>query len=280
MRPIVTACDGRLIYAGGDDVLALVPADTVLECAAIPAPGLLWKTGVHNAIGANGEKAPCVACRGGATSSPWPHRTDCFRLLENLAAGKVFRELEGRVALGDSSFALNLPGELDGHNEGGKVIHPDASVGIAMAHFKNPLQDVIREAQTAEKRAKRGLADGGLDRSAMAVTLLKRSGETVEWGCKWDSGGPDVFEAVHSAIRERAVSARFPHCVCELAQAYLTETSPSAAECIEPLAEFPVVEVLLREFCHELDRRFKTRKTGILSPGKHGNTPRSREEDR
>jgi CRISPR-associated protein Cmr2 len=33
-RPIVEAFDGRLIYAGGDDVLALLPADFALECAA------------------------------------------------------------------------------------------------------------------------------------------------------------------------------------------------------------------------------------------------------
>ena len=32
-RRIVEAFDGRLIYAGGDDVLAMVPADTALECA-------------------------------------------------------------------------------------------------------------------------------------------------------------------------------------------------------------------------------------------------------
>jgi len=32
-RPIVEHFDGRLIYAGGDDVLALLPADTALACA-------------------------------------------------------------------------------------------------------------------------------------------------------------------------------------------------------------------------------------------------------
>ena len=32
-RPIVEAFDGRLIYAGGDDVVALLPADSALRCA-------------------------------------------------------------------------------------------------------------------------------------------------------------------------------------------------------------------------------------------------------
>jgi hypothetical protein len=31
-RPIVEAFDGRLIYAGGDDVVALAPAETALAC--------------------------------------------------------------------------------------------------------------------------------------------------------------------------------------------------------------------------------------------------------
>ncbi len=33
VRPIVEACDGRLILAGGEDMLALLPADTAVDCA-------------------------------------------------------------------------------------------------------------------------------------------------------------------------------------------------------------------------------------------------------
>jgi hypothetical protein len=64
----------------------------------------------------------------------------------------------------------------------------DCSVGIAIAHFKAPLQDVVRTAQAAEKRAKRNPDQGGLGRSAVAVTLMKRSGEIIEWGAKWGGG--------------------------------------------------------------------------------------------
>jgi hypothetical protein len=59
----------------------------------------------------------------------------------------------------------------------------DASVGIAVGHFTAPLQMLVREAKAAEKRAKTAYGRG-----ALAVSLYKRSGEIVEWGCKWDNG--------------------------------------------------------------------------------------------
>jgi hypothetical protein len=51
------------------------------------------------------------------------------------------------------------------------------SVGIAIGHIKEPLQDMINEAQTAEKRAKTEYR-----RNALALTLFKRSGEMIRWG--------------------------------------------------------------------------------------------------
>jgi hypothetical protein len=51
------------------------------------------------------------------------------------------------------------------------------SVGIAIGHIKEPLQDMIEAAQAAEKRAKTKY-----NRNALAVTLFKRSGELIEWG--------------------------------------------------------------------------------------------------
>jgi CRISPR-associated protein Cmr2 len=242
------------IYAGGDDVLALVPADTALDCARFlraayrGQPGfiadmtqLAWK------LRAAHEKKK--------RELPSGHREEIARLLVAASEGRVFLDTGGRLGLYETGEALDLPGEIEGLDRDRRVVRPDTSVGLAVAHFKNPLQDVIREAQSAEKRAKRSAARGGLDRSALAVTLLKRSGERVEWGCKWDSGGLDVYQSVHSAIQVGAVSAKFPHRLCELLEAYLTETSPLAAQSVEPVANFPVIGVLLREFRHVLDRQ-------------------------
>ncbi len=98
---------GQLIYAGGDDVVCIVPAEDALRVA----------------------RELRVAFRRCMTPGPRPAK-------------------------------------------GGKRPRPDASAGIAIAHIHAPLQDLIREAQKAEKRAK---YEG--PRPAFSVTLIKRSGE-------------------------------------------------------------------------------------------------------
>ncbi|MDO8945354.1 MAG: type III-B CRISPR-associated protein Cas10/Cmr2, partial [Desulfobacterales bacterium] len=154
--PIVEAFDGRLIYAGGDDVVALMPADTALACA----------------------EALRSAFTGGEVQAP-----DGTVLFRSPAPGFLtsdrWKDDHGR----GRPIPFLVPGPA-----------ADASVGIAIAHFKAPLQDVVRAAQAAEKRAKNQLG-----RSAVAVTLFKRSGETNEWGAKWDSGGLDLYCALADA---------------------------------------------------------------------------------
>ena len=63
-----------------------------------------------------------------------------------------------------------------------------ASAGIAIGSCKAPLQDLIHEAHAAESRAKHGY-----ERNALAVSVLKRSGEILKWGCKWDSAAFDIY---------------------------------------------------------------------------------------
>lgn len=109
----ISADDGVLIYAGGDDVLAVVKA------------------------------------------------TRAFEIARELA--KQFKETV---------------------NEDGVT----ASAGIAIGSSKAPLQDLIHEAHAAESRAKHVYG-----RDALAVSVLKRSGETLKWGCKWDSCAFDIY---------------------------------------------------------------------------------------
>jgi CRISPR-associated protein Cmr2 len=132
----------------------------------------------------------------------------------------------------------------------------DCSAGIAMAHFKSPLQDVVRAAQRAEKRAKGGIKDGGLDRSAVAVTLMKRSGETIEWGCKWAGGGLEAFDGMLSAIAKNRVSAKFPHRIVELVNGYRVSGKGTMGG-TTPAAEFETVvdEVLLRDIALAVERQ-------------------------
>lgn len=127
----------------------------------------------------------------------------------------------------------------------------DCSAGIAIAHFKSPLQDIIRAAQAAEKRAKTQLG-----RSAVAVTLMKRSGEIIEWGAKWRNG-LELYCAMAEALEAEQISGKFPHRWAELLSAYITETTPLVREAktVEPVEQFPVDEIIGREFDHTISRQ-------------------------
>lgn len=185
-RRIVEAHDGRLIYSGGDDVLAMLPADAALECA----------------------QALREAFQGRA-----------------VAKAEITSPAPGYLSIGkDQSghpIAFAVPGK-----------DAEVSVGIAIAHFKSPLQDVVRAAQTAEKRAKNQLG-----RAAVAVSLFKRSGEIAEWGTKWESGGLALYEAIAEALDDGSLTTKFPHRVCQLIEPYrncghLTDASGFAAAAI------------------------------------------------
>jgi CRISPR-associated protein Cas10/Cmr2 subtype III-B len=248
-RPIVEAFDGRLIYAGGDDVVALLPADTALACAQAlrmafqGAPEL--KQILHATAGILRDRH-LAAQRADPQASPPPH----------------YQKLAAQGSLFDTEHAgfLTRLEKLDQQGRPIPFLVPgpaaDCSVGIAIAHFKAPLQDVVREAQRAEKRAKRKPEAGGLDRQAAAVTLMKRSGEIVEWGAKWD-GGLELYREMAAALEAGQLSGKFPHRFVELLDAYLTGTTPLLRESqtIQAVDGFPVDAIIQREFDHCLGRQ-------------------------
>ena len=206
---IVAFFDGRLIYAGGDDVLAMLPADKAFPCA------LALRSAFQG-------KDPGV--RGISCPAPGFLCSDAFRQ-DN---GAEFRNNEEHI-----------PFPVPGPNA-------DVSVGIAMAHFKHPLQDVVRAAQAAEKRAKTRH-----NRGAVSISTFKRSGETLEWGCKWDGGGIALFNAIAGALTAgkdgeiSGVSGKFPYRVCELLTPYLSETTGLGGAASHP--SFPAEEIIKKE---------------------------------
>jgi len=217
VRRIVEAHDGRLIYSGGDDVLALLPADKALACA----------------------RALREAFRGNPTY---------LKVLKGAWRGDKKEDLPlfdfdrpGFIRL--HREALSLPGEPKKFCAMVPGPAADCSVGVAIAHFKAPLQDVVREAQRAEKRAKKQLG-----RSAVAVTLMKRSGEIIEWGCKWDDAGLDAYFQMVKALQDEVVSSKFPHRIAELVDGYQTD-DPKKLGGIKPAEGFESVagEVLNRD---------------------------------
>jgi len=159
-RGLVEDNNGRLLYAGGDDVLAMVPADTAVACAE--------------------------------------DLRDAF-LLESKKLTESHPNLFKEVA--------------------------DVSCGIAIAHVKAPLQDVVQAAQVAEKRAK-----NQLNRAACAISLFKRSGEILHWGFKWTDGDDNAtaLELFKSLLKAQTVSEtlsnRFPYKLISLLDPYLDHT--------------------------------------------------------
>lgn len=140
--PIVEKYNGALIYDGGDDVLAVVPAKKAIECA------------------------------------------------------KELRGEFGKKVKGKNGRSLT------------------ASAGIAVGHKSVPLQDLVHKAHAAESRAK-----NSYNRDALAVSVFKRSGEILEWGCKWGSKAFDIYKELSASLKD-SLSKRFPYKLAELLQPY------------------------------------------------------------
>jgi len=201
---IVKKHGGQLIYAGGDDVLAMLPATKAIECA---------------------------------------------------------RELR-------NTFRKSYSDDKDNKNDK-KYILPgnrmDVSVGLAIGHFKTPLQMLVREAQAAEKRAK-----SVYGRAAFAVSLYKRSGEIIHWGTKWDSNAIDLMEMLTILNEHEIISGRFPYALAallkpyqlqnknELIESYMGKTKGSSmAEAEEYAKNFvdEMIPVIKLEIEHVLDHQ-------------------------
>ncbi len=167
---IVADAKGQLIYAGGDDVLAMLPADGAIACAR--------------------------------------KLRDAFRQVVN--------------------------GNLD------------VSCGIAVGHYKYPLQALVQEAHTAERRAKNERGRGTCE-----LTLLKRSGETLHWGAKWTSQAWNLYqEFSDNTDGENApLSGRFAHAIAALLAPYTLDDPKTAPK------DAKFVEVIEKEYEHVLSRQ-------------------------
>ena len=168
--------NGVLLYAGGDDVLAVVPSKTAIATAKIISAafatamkGIVWKDehGVENPV--------------------------------------------------------------------------SASAGIAVGHQKTPLLDLVHAAQEAEHRAK---SDYG--RNALALSILKRSGETLHWGCKWDSPALELHAEIADTLKDD-LSSRFPYKLAAFLAPY--ELGASTKSDMEP--------VVMKELEHVWERSSK-----------------------
>lgn len=80
------------------------------------------------------------------------------------------------------------------------------SAGIAIAHYKTPLSEVLKTARIVEKRAKQ---QGG--RNAFCLTVLKHSGETQETFFKWGASQSNwkAIEYIIEQLKSNTFSNKF-----------------------------------------------------------------------
>ncbi|MCX7819871.1 MAG: type III-B CRISPR-associated protein Cas10/Cmr2 [Kiritimatiellae bacterium] len=143
---------GQLIYSGGDDVLAMLPA---------------------------GEALSCACDLRAAWQGRWEDMSErCRELFRKAPEGFIWlmKPKGGRECSNEPGWPLLVPGP-----------RATVSVGIAIGHYSEPLQEMVRAAQAAGHRAKGPPEKGGWGRDAVSVTLFKRSGETLYWGTKFSA---------------------------------------------------------------------------------------------
>lgn len=123
-----------------------------------------------------------------------------------------------------------------------------ASCGIAIGHKSVPLQDLVHAAHAAETRAKTNYG-----RNALALSVFKRSGEILKWGCslRSDSVALRIYETLAMAKaeseEEKALSARFPYKLAAVLRPYELDKLPKdKVKAMKP--------VVLEEFRHIWER--------------------------
>ena len=78
------------------------------------------------------------------------------------------------------------------------------SAGIAFAHWKTPLAWLLEEARNAEHRAK-----NEYQRNALALSIVKRGGEILQWGAKFDSPAWLLYDKFIELDQQEIISGKF-----------------------------------------------------------------------
>lgn len=163
---------GRLVYAGGDDVLALAPAAHALDIAARLQE--LWSAAWVV------DTRPHEPAWDG--SAPWQPDDDRRRFQVVQAVLPAQGEL------------LPMLGE-----------HQSLSAGIAYAHFKTPLQLVVEAARGAQSAAKQSTGHRG----ACAEVLFTRAGAKYGSLLRW--GAVEAARRVRRAFEQGELPGRLPY---------------------------------------------------------------------
>lgn len=143
---------GRLIYCGGDDLLAMVSVDDLLPC-------MFMLRCAFSGIFPMGDK-----------NAVWSLYSQLKEIQDDMGAeGDVIARGYVRKK---KDFVLRVMG--------GRAA---VSMGAVVAHHMSPLSAVLRQLRAAEKAAK---ANG---RNSFSIAILKRSGGALRYTARWGFGG-------------------------------------------------------------------------------------------
>lgn len=200
---VVKAFNGQLLYSGGDDVLAMLPAETALECAQ--ALQLTFR-------GLDPEKPEANASRYVQHVLKWK-RDNPEGLFEFPADGFV----TCKQAAGEGEHLRpNWPLMVMGPQA-------TASVGIAIGHVRSPMQDTIQAARDAEASAKKVPGKG-----AFCLSILKRSGESASFAAQFKRGVAGVWAELQA--NDDHLSNRFPYRFLQIIRPLLARSGNNSDE--------------------------------------------------
>jgi CRISPR-associated protein Cmr2 len=219
---------GKLVYAGGDDVLALLPLDSVLKVARELRAAFSGEI-------FTGELGTDKECQEFEVKFNDQKTKSGYIWIENTKGDKSSRQLLATM----------------GHKA-------TASTGIVISHYKNPLDVTLTEVRKAEKAAK---SQEG--RNAFSLTFMKRSGEIMSAGAKWfyadktlDTVG--LLLEFQNKFAEDYISSKFPYILRTEAEvlATLTNNELYTAEIRRLLNRQQGKKQLCPKLAHELSEQF------------------------
>ncbi|GAA0597296.1 type III-B CRISPR-associated protein Cas10/Cmr2 [Caenispirillum bisanense] len=200
---------GRLIYAGGDDVVAMVPASEAVDLAARLQQlfSAAWVVDTQPEVQPWSWRFP-----GAAASYSQPKARDRFVI--PLPPGWDGKE-PIRLNHPDQRVATHAGGKVDevvrAYDVGAVVgqLMPmlgtaaSLSAGIAIAHYKTPLGGLVERSKDLEKMAKRQ------GRGALAVGHASRGGIKTGFSLPWKAAGQSVAAVPSAQIVLRRVVEGF-----------------------------------------------------------------------
>ena len=248
-------CDGL----GAMNLIKRFKAEAEAERFEIPET--LLKESYLAVIAMDGDKM-------GATLSNFKSEPEHRAFSENLGefANSVSKDLPEKESVliyagGDDVLAVVKAADAIGvakklQNRFKKKVGNTASAGIAMGYSSVPLQDLVYAAHKAESQAKQVYG-----RDALALAIYKRSGEILEWGCKWDSPALEVYDELSELSEEHNAGTisigRFPYKLAALLQPYELEKTPK-----DKVIDEVMREIVMAEYDHAVEQTKDMRKNG------------------